>query len=142
MLVMQPRDLEFVPILIDVEVERVKAVDLLILDAAGEIVPRPAFDADLLLCFRLSDELKRMQTEDAEAVAVQRFDDQELVWLALPTGPGWTHDQICATINHLSIFALAVRHPSDPASPEPALKIGPTATPVFLELYGVPQELP
>lgn len=141
-LVMQPRDLEFVPIQSDARNERLMAIDLLILDPNGEIVDRPAFDSDLLLCFRLTEELQAMRSERTESVTVQQFDEQELVWQDIPTGPGWEHDQICATIEHLSIFALTVVQPAESDEPEAELKVAPTSTPEPLELYGLPQEIP
>lgn len=138
-MVIQPRDSQFVPLSAEGPVERIRAVDLLILDLDGNLVEAPHFEVELLLCFRLSIELQTMRQADGGSLGVQRFDEGQLNWLDLSTGPGWDHDQICATIDHLSIFALRITHPEAEATATVGPKVGATSTPFPLEIYTFPE---
>lgn len=141
-MVLQPRGVEFVPLSVEEQVERIMAVDLMIVDNQGVLVESPTFDVELLLCFRLSEQLQARRQDDLESVGIQRFDEDSLAWLDLHTGPGWDPDQICGTIDHLSIFALTIRHPEPTQTPTPQVKEGPTGTPPPLEIYSFPEEGP
>ncbi len=120
-LVMQPRDYNLIPIREEGSIERIRAVDILMLDANGEIVQSPTFDPELLLCFRLSADLQKARDADSHSVMIQRFDErpQVLKWEDLAVGPGWDSDQICSTLTHLSILALAVDQGLDPRESSP-----------------------
>ena len=86
------------------------------LDTNGEIVQSPAFNPQLLLCFRLSSELQRARDTSSQSVKIQRFDERPAVleWADLAVVRGWESNQVCSTLNHLSILALAVDHGLDP----------------------------
>jgi hypothetical protein len=125
-LVLQPRDVGMIPERVDEGAERVLAVDLLIVGEQGEIVEEPHFNQSLLLCFDTSG----IQTESS--MSIQRY---EQGWNDLPTGPGWQLDQVCATLDHLSIIALTIQVVEPTATPPDAPKSQPTPTPELLDLY-------
>lgn len=138
-LVMQPRDYELIPFRAEGSIERVRAVDILMLDANGEIVQSPAFDPRLLLCFRLSAELQKARDSGSQSIRIQRFDErpQVLKWDDLAVVPGWESNQICSTLNHLSILALAVDRGQDPTKLPPVNQEIPTSEP---GPYSLPQD--
>ena len=117
-LIMQPRNYELIPARAEGPIERIRAVDILMLDANGEIVRSPEFDPQLLLCFRLSPELQKARDTGSQSVMIHRFDEtpEILEWDNLAVVPGWESDQICATLDHLSILALAVDFGAEPTA--------------------------
>lgn len=143
-IVLQPRDLQFVPLRVEGSLERVRAVDLLIVDPQGNLVESPSFDVELLLCFKLTDEQQAFQEQDPQSIGIQHFDETALNWSDLATGPGWEHEQICATIDHFSMFALTVNYPEAEQTPTPTVgpKVGPTSTPAPVEIYTFPEANP
>lgn len=109
-LILQPREPELIPMRKEGSVERIRAVDILMLDVNGEILSSTTFDPELLLCFRLTDDLQKAREADSRSVMIQRFDErpEKLNWEDLSVGPGWDSDQACASLNYPSILALAV----------------------------------
>ena len=138
-LVMQPRDYELIPVRTEGSIERVRAVDILMLDANGEIVQSPTFDPQLLLCFRLSADLQSVRDSGSQSVKIQRFDQRphELKWEDLALVLGWESNQICSTLNHLSIVALAVDRRHEPTESPPIDQEIPTSEPGF---YSLPED--
>ena len=138
-LVMQPRDYELIPARTEGSIERIRAVDILMLDANGKVVQSPAFDPQLLLCFRMSAELQKARDTGSQSVKIQRFDERPevLKWDDLAVVPGWESNQICSTLNHLSILALAVDRGQDPTELPPVNQEIPTSEP---GLYSLPED--
>jgi len=138
-LVMQPRDYELIPARVEGSIERIKAVDILMLDASGKIVQSPTFDPQLLLCFQLSSELQKARDTGTQSVKIQRFDEkpEALKWDDLAVVRGWESTQICSTLNHLSILALTVDYGFDPTELPPVNQENPTSEP---GLYSLPED--
>jgi len=126
-LIIQTRRPELVPFQAEPGVQRVQAVDLLVLDSSGQVKGDVVFDQPILVCFRLTSDLEARRQADPAAVSIQWFDDQPeaLTWVDMPVRPGWMVDQLCTSVDHLSLFALVVRVPPTstalpPTVPAPA----------------------
>jgi hypothetical protein len=107
-LIVQPRRPELIPERVNQEAERLLAVDLLVIDASGAVVSDVAFHAMPLLCFRpLVNQLTLAETGQA-AIRVQRYDESQIpgVWVDMAPVMGWEQGQVCAGLDHLSLFAL------------------------------------
>ena len=113
-LILQPRRSELIPDRISDQVERVLAVDVLVLDAGGEVVSNASFDIAPILCFRPNEYYRTMAEAGQSEIFVQRYADEQIPgsWVDLNHVMGWEGDQVCAGLDHLSLFALAYK-PSD-----------------------------
>jgi hypothetical protein len=113
-LILQPRRPELIPDRISNRIERVLAVDLLVIDAAGEVVSDVTFNASPILCFRPNEYYRTMAEAGQSEIFVQRYDEGQIpvAWVKLDLVMGWEGDQVCAGLDHLSLFALASK-PSD-----------------------------
>jgi hypothetical protein len=132
-LIIQTRRPELVPFQVEQGVERIQAVDLLVLDSNGQVKGNVIFDQPILVCFRLTPDLEALRQADGGAVSIQWFDDQPeaLAWVDMPGRPGWLQGQLCTAVDHLSLYALVVRVAQTPTA-LPATGIAPadpTATP-------------
>jgi hypothetical protein len=108
-LILQPRRPELIPDRIRDRIERVLAVDLLVIDAGGEVVSDAAFQASPILCFRPNEYYQAMADAGQSDILVQYFDDGQIpgVWMDMNLITGWEGDQVCTSLDHLSLFALA-----------------------------------
>lgn len=137
-LIVQPRRPELVPERVSQEAERLLAVDLLVIDSSGAVVPNAVFNVVPLLCFRPLENQLALAVAGKAAIHVQRYDESQTpgVWVDLATVMGWEEGQICAGLDHLSLFALVSgpsvseqaafgdnEPPSDSQSGEPRLYI-------------------
>jgi hypothetical protein len=107
-LIIQPRRPELIPERVSQEAERLLAVDLLVIDASGAVVPDVEFNVVPLLCFRpLVNQLALADAGQA-AIRVQRYDESLVpgVWVDMDPVMGWEQGQVCASLDHLSLFAL------------------------------------
>jgi hypothetical protein len=108
-LIVQPRRAELIPDRVSDEIERLLAVDLLVIDASGAVVSNVEFDVAPLLCFR-PDQYQEVRTAEGQAeILVQRYDDNQIPgdWVDLSSVMGWEDGLVCASLDHLSLFALA-----------------------------------
>ena len=92
----------------------VLAVDMLVLDAGGEVVSNASFDIAPILCFRPNEYYRTLAEAGQSEIFVQRYADEQIPgsWVDLNHVMGWEGDQVCAGLDHLSLFALAYK-PSD-----------------------------
>jgi hypothetical protein len=107
-LIIQPRRPELIPERVNQEAERLLAVDLLVIDTSGAVVPNVTFNVMPLLCFRpLVNQLALAETGQAE-IRVQRYDESQIpgAWVDMVPMIGWEEGQVCAGLDHLSLFAL------------------------------------
>lgn len=107
-LIIQPRRPELIPERVSLEAERLLAVDLLVIDASGAVVPDVEFNAVPLLCFRPLNNQMALAEAGQAAIRVQRYDESRVpgVWVDMNPVLGWEQGQICAGLDHLSLFAL------------------------------------
>ncbi len=103
-MIVQPRRPELIPERVHQEAERLLAVDLLVIDTSGAVVPNATFDVMPLLCFRpLVNQLVLAETGQAE-IRVQRYDESRIpgAWVDMAPVIGWEEGQVCAALDHLS----------------------------------------
>ena len=108
-LIVQPRRAELIPDRVSNDIERLLAVDLLVIDASGDVISGVVFEAPPLLCFRLEENHQTLAFSGQAEINIQRFDDANVpwAWVDMPPVPGWEEQQVCAELDHLSLFALA-----------------------------------
>ena len=134
-LVLLPRPVELTPAGLEKAVQRFDAVDVSLAGPDGQPLFGQTFKRPILVCYLLNGLLKAKHEADPLSVTVQSYAEGAStgVWVDLPQAPGWLPGQVCGTVTHLSLFALAVRTPAEPKSvPTPAWE--------YLELYGVPPQ--
>jgi hypothetical protein len=136
-LVIQTRRPELVPFQMADGIERVRSADVLVLNDAREVVPGILFTQQILVCFRLDEALQALREQDPSAVTIDRFNDRpdRLAWEQLEAGPGWEAGQMCASVDHLSLFALSVRRLSGSPTPQLFPTAGREPTPEAPGLY-------
>lgn len=138
------RKADFIPGRIDGDVQRLHAVDLLIVRPDGELVGSINFDASLLLCFQLEGSERQELERGAATYSVQRYEetDETAAWHTLDPAPGWQTGQVCAALSHLSLYALA-RQSSATETPSvtPAVEQALPKGDIF-DLYGIPTPSP
>lgn len=147
-LLLQSRRADLVPFQTEGPIERIAAVDLLVIGPEMQVVSPVEFAQSILVCFRLDENLEALRQSDPSAVVIQQFDErpEALAWVDQVTGPGWEERMVCTGTTHLSLFALAVRFPAPPTETPVALPtqatatITPTGTATSTpgRLYGVP----
>jgi hypothetical protein len=147
-LVILPRQDEFVPKRAESEIYREFAVDIFLVRPNGDLINSISFEPAMLICFTLDIQDMNDRLSGIAHYEVQRYEEEgvDSVWVSLDPAPGWREDQACSTLNHLSLYALAIR-PILPATETPASKgieASQTATPTLeadesgLQLYGFP----
>lgn len=136
-LIVRARRPELVPLRVQGSTERLLAVDLLLVLPDGDIETSVPFAAPALLCFSLRPEERALLDSSPGALTVSRYEEtaEEPRWVDLPQAPGWQEGQLCAALEHLSLFALTLHR--DALAPGADL---PTATPV-IELTAVPPDV-
>jgi hypothetical protein len=142
MVVLQARLPAMTPDLTADGVERRYPADLYGVLPSGEPLLIVPLQKPLLLCFRVDEATWSLHEQGAAELTVQRYDDilTPQIWIDLPVVPGWTDRQVCAVTDHLSLFALGVRH-GDLAAPLLVLQT-PAGTPAPVDGYGIPTPAP
>lgn len=132
-LVILPRQDDFVPQRIETTGFRKFAVDIFLVRPNGDLVNSVAFKQSMLLCFRLDTQDLEDRTSQYAEFNVQRFEERAVSarWSALEPVPGWREDQVCASLAHLSLYALGV-----------VPNLLPTDLPEAKELDGTPTVTP
>lgn len=120
-IIMQTRESGLIPRRIENKVERIRAVDLLMMDQDGEIIETAEFQEAALLCFKLDKELQSIRKKTPNAVDIQYYDErtEPPKWDDLKFSLQSNTVQVCTELEHLSIFALSVNRSL----------LSPTATP-------------
>lgn len=138
LLVLQSRPPELTPFRIQDGYRREMAVDVLILSEEGQVLSGVALSQTALLCFSIGETWVGAMASDQAAVRIQYFDDrpEALNWQDLQIGPGWETGQLCASLDHLSLFAVALLEGSLESAPH--LDEPPAVDSPDPPLYGVP----
>jgi hypothetical protein len=90
-------------------------VELTFFDQAGNPVAQPSFAGTVQLCASYTaDDLARVGRPST--FVIQTFDVAARRWVALPTTPDPANSRVCATLPHLSRYALAARLPQPAAT--------------------------
>lgn len=110
-IVLKERSLDMVPDRVGADYTRVKAVDILFMDADGRPQRVGALQEPVLLCFGMSPEQWAAASLDQQAVIVQTYSeaDGSPGWTTVSAVPGGEDNQVCTLISELSLFALAQR---------------------------------
>jgi hypothetical protein len=134
-LLVKPRDLALTPLSVEGDVERFYPVDVFIEQEGGTTLAGGGFASPILVCYLLEPVLEAAFAENPEAIRIQAYvvEDSPARWETLPGAPGWLDNQICGTVDHLSLFSLAIHRSVLVGGAGP--KIGVTATPPPLPLY-------
>lgn len=131
-LILKERRADLVPVRESRSRARELAVDMLFLTPDGEVLSNINLVQPILLCFQLTPEQADQQAADPTSYEVQHYAEyiQPPEWLTLPGQPGWQEGQLCAEVEHLSLFALArkvaleeVSQSKTIASPTPRLTV-------------------
>jgi hypothetical protein len=138
------RRADFIPGRIEGDVERLHAVDLLIVRPDGELVGSVNFDTSLLLCFQLEGSERQEADQGAATFSIQRYEEtaENAAWHTLESAPGWQEGQVCSALTHLSLYAL-VRQNSATETPSvtPTVEQAQPKGDIF-DLYGIPTPSP
>ncbi len=110
-MIMKERRPELVPVRTDGTYSRQLAVDFLFLAPDGSVLTNVSLLNPVLLCFQLTEDQTDAREDDPSAIVVQYFDENvdPAEWLTLPPRAGWEGNQLCAELEHLSLFALATK---------------------------------
>jgi hypothetical protein len=147
-LVILPRQDEFVPDRIDSESFREHAIDIFLVRPNGDLVNSIAFQPAILLCFQLDLQDVRDRELGVAQYDVQRYEEggPEVGWVTLEPAPGWSEDQICSALEHLSLYAMSIQPGPEATDTVIPKSIETTETPLAtqeleggaLDLYGLP----
>jgi len=89
--------------------------NIVFIDASGNLVAHPTFANPIEICYAYAAaDLARVGNNPA-GLAMQFYDEGSATWITLPTAPNSAAGRICATVNHLTKYAVAI-HQQVPAS--------------------------
>ncbi len=94
-------------------------VNLDMFDRAGKLIPNVTFNKPFFVCFSLTDEEWSFYQGQPDFYDVQYYRLDQSKWLSLNLWPRPEVKQLCGEVDHLTLFALAVKSPPTPvAEPE------------------------
>jgi hypothetical protein len=84
--------------------------DVTLFDSAGNRIAHPTFTNPIDLCYTYTAD-EAAQAGDAANLVIQTFDTSSSQWIAQPTRLDAANSRVCASLTHLSLFAVAARVP-------------------------------
>lgn len=108
-LILKAHPVELLPDVSAEESLRFYPVDVYIADRTGSLLEATAFSQPVLLCYLLTEDLIAAWQADPDSVRLERYETSPVPqWVSLPWGPGWEQSQLCGSLDHLTLFSLAV----------------------------------
>lgn len=108
--ILTPRPADITPQAIDSETARVHPYDVWMLLSDGQLAGDVFFESPVLFCYWLDKAADANGGAGRSQARIQRFDPNANAdpWIDLPAQGGWEPGQVCAALEHLSLFALAL----------------------------------
>jgi hypothetical protein len=83
--------------------------DIVLFDAAGNVIPRPSFASPVDICYFLGSGELAAAGGNPSSFIIQYYDTERAAWVALPTTVDAAGSRACTSVSHLTRFALTVR---------------------------------
>lgn len=96
-------------------------VDIVYYDAKGHRVEHPTFANPIQVCLDYSADDLAKAGGQTDNFVVQFYDVGQQKWVAVPTNVDTAKGRACGSVNHLTLFALAVRTSSPDLLPQTGL---------------------
>jgi hypothetical protein len=134
--ILTPRPAEAMPLPVDSDSIRLFPEDVWMVLADGQLAGDVRFDQPVLICYWLDRAAEGYGQDSWAQARVQYFDPSavESPWVDLPAQGGWEQTQVCAAVDHLSLFALALPR----VAPEPAPAVPHSVSTPAIFPYEIP----
>lgn len=117
--ILTPRPAETMPVPVDSNTIRLYPQDVWMVLSDGKLAGEVQFDQPVLLCYWLDRAAEGYGPAARAQARVQSFDPSAAgdPWIDLPPQTGWDPEQVCAAVEHLSLFSLAMPRVAPEAAP-------------------------